>query len=452
MTALRRLRGQGRRVGLQRALARLGAALREPPCCSGSSARRRRRGAHAARRRRRREHRRLPRLHRRPVARRPRRRGERACPTSAREGRPRRAIALALGRAAGDETRRAPRSCSSRCSRACARRSTPLGVALRRRAHDDRGAELAVGFAVTGDARAGRAAARGRAGSRAGDRLILTKPLGTGVLSRPTCGAARAAPALEAALASCCAATPRRARIARARRRERLHRRLRLRARRPPRRDAARERRRARARGSMRCPRSRRALELLARGRAQHRSTRRTRRRAARSAIAPAPPRDPATHAALRPADLGRAAVRRGGGARAERSDRAVACGGRRAGGLHRGSAARRRRRRASSRLRRVSGSPRLIVRPPCWSRIPLGVPLHARQRAGVQRDERAGEDAGTRLASQELVFARSVRGDRDLGRDAAACWRTHARDASLAAAGARHLGLRRARRAASTR
>src|SRR5437667_5729783 len=46
--------------------------------------------------------------------------------------------------------------------------------------HSAEGAELALGFAVTGRARPGRLLRKG--GLRPGDRLILTKPLGTGVI------------------------------------------------------------------------------------------------------------------------------------------------------------------------------------------------------------------------------------------------------------------------------
>ena len=46
--------------------------------------------------------------------------------------------------------------------------------------HSAEGAELALGFAVTGRTRPGRLLRKG--GLRPGDRLILTKPLGTGVI------------------------------------------------------------------------------------------------------------------------------------------------------------------------------------------------------------------------------------------------------------------------------
>src|SRR5438094_9183072 len=46
--------------------------------------------------------------------------------------------------------------------------------------HSAEGAELGLGFAVTGRARPGRLLRKG--GLRPGDRLILTKPLGTGVI------------------------------------------------------------------------------------------------------------------------------------------------------------------------------------------------------------------------------------------------------------------------------
>src|SRR3954449_26405 len=46
--------------------------------------------------------------------------------------------------------------------------------------HSAEGAELALGFAVTGRPRPGKLLRK--AGLRAGDRLVLTKPLGTGVI------------------------------------------------------------------------------------------------------------------------------------------------------------------------------------------------------------------------------------------------------------------------------
>ena len=46
--------------------------------------------------------------------------------------------------------------------------------------HSAEGAELALGFAVTGRTRPGRVLRKG--GLRPGDRLVLTKPLGTGVI------------------------------------------------------------------------------------------------------------------------------------------------------------------------------------------------------------------------------------------------------------------------------
>jgi selenide,water dikinase len=66
--------------------------------------------------------------------------------------------------------------------------------------HSAEGAELALGFAVTGRARPGRLLRKG--GLRPGDRLILTKPLGTGViLAGEMRGRARAR-AVEAAIAA----------------------------------------------------------------------------------------------------------------------------------------------------------------------------------------------------------------------------------------------------------
>ena len=52
--------------------------------------------------------------------------------------------------------------------------------------HTSEGAELAMGFAVNGLADSGAAAAQG--GMRPGDRLILTKPIGTGTCSPLICG------------------------------------------------------------------------------------------------------------------------------------------------------------------------------------------------------------------------------------------------------------------------
>ncbi len=46
--------------------------------------------------------------------------------------------------------------------------------------HSAEGAELALGFAVTGRTRPGRLMRKG--GLKPGDRLLLTKPLGTGVI------------------------------------------------------------------------------------------------------------------------------------------------------------------------------------------------------------------------------------------------------------------------------
>jgi selenide,water dikinase len=56
----------------------------------------------------------------------------------------------------------------------------PAGAALIG-GHSAEGAELALGFAVSGRAGSGRKLLR-KSGLRAGDRLILTKPLGTGVI------------------------------------------------------------------------------------------------------------------------------------------------------------------------------------------------------------------------------------------------------------------------------
>ncbi len=66
--------------------------------------------------------------------------------------------------------------------------------------HSAEGAELGLGFAVTGQARAGRLLRKG--GLRAGDRLILTKPLGTGIILAADGRALAPAKAVADALAS----------------------------------------------------------------------------------------------------------------------------------------------------------------------------------------------------------------------------------------------------------
>ena len=66
--------------------------------------------------------------------------------------------------------------------------------------HSAEGAELALGFAVTGRARPGRLLRKG--GLRVGDRLILTKPLGTGVILAAEMRGLAPARAVEAALAA----------------------------------------------------------------------------------------------------------------------------------------------------------------------------------------------------------------------------------------------------------
>jgi selenide,water dikinase len=66
--------------------------------------------------------------------------------------------------------------------------------------HSAEGAELALGFAVTGRATAGKLLRKG--GLRNGDRLILTKPLGTGVILAADGRGLAPARAVEGALAS----------------------------------------------------------------------------------------------------------------------------------------------------------------------------------------------------------------------------------------------------------
>ena len=66
--------------------------------------------------------------------------------------------------------------------------------------HSAEGAELALGFAVTGRARPGRLLRKG--GLRSGDRLILTKPLGTGVILAAEMRGLAPARAVEAAIAA----------------------------------------------------------------------------------------------------------------------------------------------------------------------------------------------------------------------------------------------------------
>jgi selenide,water dikinase len=66
--------------------------------------------------------------------------------------------------------------------------------------HSAEGAELALGFAVTGRTRPGRLMRKG--GLRPGDRLLLTKPLGTGVILAAEMRRLAPARAVEAAIAT----------------------------------------------------------------------------------------------------------------------------------------------------------------------------------------------------------------------------------------------------------
>ena len=66
--------------------------------------------------------------------------------------------------------------------------------------HSAEGAELALGFAVTGRTRPGRLLRKG--GLRPGDRLLLTKPLGTGVILAAEMRGRAAARSVEAAIAA----------------------------------------------------------------------------------------------------------------------------------------------------------------------------------------------------------------------------------------------------------
>ena len=66
--------------------------------------------------------------------------------------------------------------------------------------HSAEGAELALGFAVTGRTRPGRLLRKG--GLRPGDRLLLTKPLGTGVILAAEMRGRAAARDVEAAIAA----------------------------------------------------------------------------------------------------------------------------------------------------------------------------------------------------------------------------------------------------------
>jgi selenide,water dikinase len=66
--------------------------------------------------------------------------------------------------------------------------------------HSAEGAELALGFAVTGRIRSGRLMRKG--GLKPGDRLLLTKPLGTGVILAAEMRGRAAARSVEAAIAA----------------------------------------------------------------------------------------------------------------------------------------------------------------------------------------------------------------------------------------------------------
>ena len=66
--------------------------------------------------------------------------------------------------------------------------------------HSAEGAELALGFAVTGRPRPGKLLRKG--GLRPGDRLILTKPLGTGVILAADARGLAPAPIVEGAIAT----------------------------------------------------------------------------------------------------------------------------------------------------------------------------------------------------------------------------------------------------------
>jgi selenide, water dikinase len=66
--------------------------------------------------------------------------------------------------------------------------------------HSAEGAELALGFAVTGRPRPGKLLRKG--GLRPGDRLILTKPLGTGVILAADARAAAPARVVNDAIAT----------------------------------------------------------------------------------------------------------------------------------------------------------------------------------------------------------------------------------------------------------
>ena len=114
----------------------------------------------------------------------------------------------------------------------------PAGAALIG-GHSAEGAELALGFAVTG-----RAAPPGRllrkGGLRPGDRLILTKPLGTGVILAADGRGLAPARAVDDAIATMLQSAAAAAALPRRPRRHRLHRRDRVRPPRPSDRNAAR--------------------------------------------------------------------------------------------------------------------------------------------------------------------------------------------------------------------
>ncbi len=104
--------------------------------------------------------------------------------------------------------------------------------------HSAEGAELALGFAVTGLPPPGRLLRKG--GLRRGDRLILTKPLGTGVILAADGRGLAPAPVVDGRTRDDGAIRRRCRRLPAGSPRDRLHRRDRVRAARPSARNAAR--------------------------------------------------------------------------------------------------------------------------------------------------------------------------------------------------------------------